>query len=75
GLRLWTLTFDGEDPATAEVRDSGVDLPGALWDRHPDGRLLVSTVAGLATALESSEEVRLVVTANWTTALEERLGR
>jgi hypothetical protein len=62
------------DAASFELQDTGVDLPGPIWDRHPDGRLLVHTVFGDAAAAGEAQPPRLVVVSNWIRALEERLG-
>ncbi|HUF76037.1 MAG TPA: protein kinase [Longimicrobiales bacterium] len=73
--RLWTATLTGSGPASFELRDTGVDMPGPLWDRHPDGRLLVHVTADDESgAGDDAQTPQLVVVANWIRALEERLG-
>ena len=75
GRRLWTATLARSDRPSFELRDTGVDMPGPLWDRHPDGRLLVHATPGDETAGgDDAQSPRLVVVANWLRALEERLG-
>jgi eukaryotic-like serine/threonine-protein kinase len=73
--RLWTATLTTGNAPRFELRDTGVDMPGPLWDRHPDGRLLVHMTPGDETpAGDDAQSPQLVVVANWIRALEERLG-
>ena len=66
GTRLWTATLEGGDDVTFEVRDTGTDFPGPIWDQHPDGRFLVHIEPQDPLP---AEQARLVVVSNWSEAL------
>ena len=74
GRRLWTAMLASGDSPRFELGDTGVDMPGPLWDRHPDGRLLVHLTADETGGGDDAQSARLVVVANWIRALEERVG-
>ena len=74
GDRLWSATLASDDNVEFELQDTGFDLPGQLWDRHPDGRFLVVTFGAPAAAPEQATAPRLVVISNWIAAIEARLG-
>jgi len=72
---LWEATLSGTDAVTVSVRDTE-QRSGAVWGRHPDGRIL-TTMAAVAASSEPSEPAvapRMVVVSNWLTALRARLG-
>ncbi len=71
--RLWTATLTSDAPAF-QVEDTGIAVPAALWDLHPDGRIVVQASAAAGDAGLEAEPPRMVVVANWTRLLRERLG-
>ena len=75
GLQIWGATLTDEATVDFEVKDTGVDGRGIVWDMHPDGRFVVAVDGALETTAQSDEadapERRVVVVTNW---LTERLG-
>jgi len=78
GFQIWGATLSNESTVDFEVKDTGVDGRGIVWDMHPDGRFVVAGDGALETPVEGEDEDapvrRLVVVTNWLTALRERLG-
>jgi serine/threonine-protein kinase len=73
--RVWAANLVDPEGPVFEVEDLDLDARGSVWDMHNSGRLLVQTSRqAVETGDEEFVEPRLVIVANWLTALRQRLG-